>query len=178
MTIRTKSEIVENLQKIFTETTDFLNNINEQQFVQAPEGKWSSGQQTLHLIRSVKPVAVLMQGDIAQVEAFGKLKREPWDYETLVKNYLNLLNTGAKAPKPFDPKEIRPEDKTALITKFTEVNNFLIQTLDQWDEDKLDQYCIPHPLLGNFSIREMMFFTIYHTGHHLKFMKEYASVVV
>ena len=176
MTIDTKSEITENLHTIFNEVVEFLHNITEQQFMQAPEGKWSSGQQVLHLIRSIKPIAMLMQGDIAQIEAFGKLKRDPWDYDTLVHNYLNALKAGGKAPKPFEPKGVKPEDKEALTQKFVEVKDTLMNTLEQWDEDKLNQYCIPHPLLGNFSVREMMMFTVYHTGHHLRFMKAYTEV--
>lgn len=176
-TITSKLEIIKSLQAAFEEMNQFLNEITASQFVQAPEGKWSSGQQVIHLIRSTKPIAMLMQGDIAQIEAFGQLERTPWDYDTLVQNYCALLATGAKAPPQFAPKEVKPEDKDALVAKFVEAQQALLQALDKWEEAKLDQYCIPHPLLGNFSIREMMFFTIYHTGHHLRFMKAYAETV-
>jgi len=178
MTIKTKTEITENLHKVFTDVVEFLNSINTQQFMQAPEGKWSSGQQLLHLIRSIKPVMTLMQGNIEQIKVFGKLKRDPWDYDTLVHKYLNALKAGGKAPKIFEPKEVKPEDKAALVNKFIEVKDAFMKTLEQWEEAKFDQYCIPHPLLGSFSVREMMFFTIYHTEHHLKFMKAYAGVMV
>lgn len=172
--MHTKEEIIENLQRVFGDVNEFLNQITEEQFVLAPEGKWSNGQQVIHLIRSIKPIAVLLQGDITQIEAFGKLKRTPWDYDTLVQNYLNALNSGGKAPKAFEPKVVEPHEKAALVSKFAEIQNAFMQSLDQWDEEKIDQYCIPHPLLGNFSIREMLFFTVYHTLHHLKFMKAYA----
>lgn len=34
--------------------------------------------------------------------------------------------------------------------------------------DELDKYILPHPLLGKLTIREMMYFTIYHVEHHKK----------
>jgi hypothetical protein len=34
-------------------------------------------------------------------------------------------------------------------------------------EERLDQYLAPHPLLGKITLRELTFFTIYHSHHHL-----------
>lgn len=42
----------------------------------------------------------------------------------------------------------------------------LCASLDSFTEKELDQYVLPHPLLGKLTLREMMFFTIYHVQHH------------
>jgi hypothetical protein len=42
----------------------------------------------------------------------------------------------------------------------------LCLSLDTYSEDELDQYILPHPLLGKLTLREMLFFTIYHVKHH------------
>ena len=44
------------------------------------------------------------------------------------------------------------------------------ERLGNWSEKDLDKYKLPHPLLGKLTVREMLFFTIYHNEHHLKAM--------
>lgn len=41
-----------------------------------------------------------------------------------------------------------------------------------WSDPQLDQYLAPHPLLGKLTLRELGYFTIYHTEHHLNIIKE------
>jgi len=36
----------------------------------------------------------------------------------------------------------------------------------KWKEPQPDAYIAPHPLLGKITLRELVYFTIYHTGHH------------
>jgi hypothetical protein len=31
----------------------------------------------------------------------------------------------------------------------------------------MDYHVLPHPLLGPLSVREMLFFTVYHNTHHV-----------
>jgi len=40
------------------------------------------------------------------------------------------------------------------------------------DEDDLDRVMLPHPLLGKLTLREMLFFTIYHVEHHLGILRQ------
>lgn len=35
-------------------------------------------------------------------------------------------------------------------------------------DEILDTYQIPHPIIGLISVREMIYFTLYHYKHHLK----------
>ncbi len=42
----------------------------------------------------------------------------------------------------------------------------LISACEQWDETALDQYQVPHPVIGNLTVREMLFFTIHHNLRH------------
>lgn len=48
----------------------------------------------------------------------------------------------------------------------------LTSTMEQWEDAALDQYLAPHPLLGKITLRELGYFTIYHTEHHLAIIKE------
>lgn len=38
--------------------------------------------------------------------------------------------------------------------------------VDSWTEQDLDTVLLPHPLLGKLTVREMLYFTIYHAQHH------------
>jgi hypothetical protein len=40
----------------------------------------------------------------------------------------------------------------------------------QLSDTILDEYQIPHPLLGMLTVREFLFFTDYHTGYHTQTM--------
>ena len=39
---------------------------------------------------------------------------------------------------------------------------------DSFSEKQLDTFILPHPLLGKLTLREMLYFTIYHAEHHKK----------
>jgi hypothetical protein len=42
----------------------------------------------------------------------------------------------------------------------------LNKRLKKYSEASLDELILPHPLLGKLTLREMLYFTIYHAGHH------------
>lgn len=170
--IQSKADILHYLDDIFNEVAHFLTGLTKEQFIQTPEEKWSSGQQLEHLIRSTKPVYLLLQGDIANIEAFGKPERASWVYDELVKTYLAHLEKGGKAMGRFIPKQVNADQKEVLIQEFVQAKEELIKGLLQWQEEQMDNYCIPHPLIGKLTVREMMFFTIYHTRHHLQSIKK------
>jgi hypothetical protein len=44
--------------------------------------------------------------------------------------------------------------------------NQLASSIGRWREEDLDYYRLPHPLLGKLTVREMLFFTVYHNYHH------------
>ena len=53
----------------------------------------------------------------------------------------------------------------------------LLKAIDNWTEEELDTYLIPHPLIGKMTLRELLFFTVYHIGHHLKTIKNINKTV-
>lgn len=44
----------------------------------------------------------------------------------------------------------------------------LMSATGRWREWQLDRLRLPHPALGNLTVREMLFFTIYHHAHHVE----------
>lgn len=165
--IHNKTEIIQHINEAFDQVASFIKSITSAQFMQAPEGKWPAGQHLEHLIRSTQPINALLLGDIAHIKVFGQPERTTWNYDELVTNYQKHLADGAKARGQFVPSEVTPYQKAELIESFIDAKEQLIKAVEQWEDDQLDNYCIPHPLLGKLSVREMLFFTIYHTRHHM-----------
>ena len=52
------------------------------------------------------------------------------------------------------------------------MNRLAVIIYKKWKDAQLDQYIAPHPLLGKITVRELCYFTIYHTQHHLNIIKE------
>jgi hypothetical protein len=67
---------------------------------------------------------------------------------------------------PFTAKLISDTNKQAVITEFSRANQQFLAALKTWDDPTLDQYAMPHPLLGLLSAREMMYECHYHNQHH------------
>ena len=68
-----------------------------------------------------------------------------------------------------------PMSQKDLQEKFLEIWNLIggkfSKRIDQWSESSLDRFKLLHPLLGRLTLREMLFFTIFHNEHHLRAMK-------
>ncbi len=44
--------------------------------------------------------------------------------------------------------------------------------IGKWNDRNPDRTLLPHPLLGKLTVREMLYFTIYHVEHHLNILRE------
>ncbi len=49
---------------------------------------------------------------------------------------------------------------------------FIAALKNKTGESKLDDYLARHPLLGRITLRELCYFTIYHTEHHLNIINK------
>jgi len=154
-----------------TATTDFTNHIaslNEAKFTYAPAGKWSAGQQLEHLLRCTKPVytALGLPAFVLRL-LFGKSNRPSRNYDELVAKYKAKLLAGGAASGRFVPPSVSFAQQPAKLQQFTQLQQQLSQRVLRLSDSKLDGYLLPHPLLGKLTLREMLYFTIYHITHHL-----------
>lgn len=170
MDIHNKTQIKAALRQSFGAVVYAINDLNEQSFVTPwSEGKWSPSEIIGHLILSTKPVTRAMTTPKSKLEEiFGKNNREEHSFQGLKEKYLSRLSAGVKAPPMFTYSDATDEGKESLIGKFTSQLDQLLLQIDNWSEKDLSDYVLPHPAIGNLTIREMLFFTHYHTGHHLE----------
>jgi len=76
--------------------------------------------------------------------------------------------SGSGKMRPFKAKAVEDLD-TLKMLGFWEItaSKFRDRLTGVWTEELLDSRYLPHPLLGKLVAREMMYFIIHHTKHHL-----------
>ena len=161
--------IVQLLESKFDALTSLLENLPPEK-VQAPlaPGKWSAGQIAVHLVLSARPVVKGMSlPKTVLAEKFGTsngpLERT---FEDLLAHYRKTMQGGVTAPPQFTPEEVKAEQKNNLIADLRQVLSELIGVIRQWNEVDLSTYVMPNPALGKLTVREMLYFTAFHTEHH------------
>ncbi|MEA5460163.1 DinB family protein [Arcicella sp. LKC2W] len=162
----TKQEIIQKLSEGFNIVETSINHSAIDIFYQKKE-KWSAAQNIQHLILSVKPLNLAFTLPNFALLFFGKLNRSPRNYEEMVEKYHQKLAEGNVPTGQFTPKE-EDINKDELLKQFRTVNDTFLKKVDEFSEEDLDKYLLPHPLLGKLTLREMLYFTIYHTLHHYK----------
>lgn len=161
------SELQQKLNESHAQFISTIRNVPDVDFTKSVNQKWTAGQQLEHIIKSVSPVnqAFGLPG-FALKMLFGKANRASRTYDQLVEKYQGKLKLGGKAPDRFAPAHITVDQREARIKKLENLTVSLNRKLAGFSESKLEQFILPHPLLGKLTLREMMYFTIYHAGHH------------
>ena len=132
---------------------------------------WSPAETVRHLTKSTRPVVkALRMPRILLRLLFGKARRASMTYDEFCSRYVQALAEGGQAGR-FAPSAQSHDDqqswRTAIMRDFTHVNEDLQLVVRDWPEARLDRFQLPHPLLGKLTVREMLFFTLYHHRHHM-----------
>lgn len=173
-----KEQIIEKLDTAYGQFTDYVKDLTGDEFEFAVEGKWSAGQQTEHLIKSTKPLANgLGMPKFLLKSKFGKANRPSRSYEGVVECYKEKLDQGGTATSPYIPGKVAAKSQLKVTTELLETIGKLNKKIEKWTEEELDNYILPHPLLGKVTPREMLYFTIHHALHHQLLIKLYLKGV-
>ena len=166
----TMQEIEQRLHAVTGEFTGFCSGINDELFFYQPVDKWSIAQNVKHLTTSASntKLAFVLPKFIIRLYA-GKPDRSSKTYDELVAKYKSKLEQGGRASGRYIPKPIlSSKGKQKMLNDFSKIMNRLVDSIDKkWKDRQLDQYLAPHPLLGKITLRELCYFTIHHTLHHL-----------
>ncbi|MBN8565746.1 MAG: DinB family protein [Flavobacteriales bacterium] len=162
-----KQTLKNNLSERHNSFISNMHNLTDEEFVSCKNEKWSAGQQLEHIYLSVKPVRQILGLPRFTLKLiWGKANRESKSYDELVKKYIYKLEKGGRATGRFIPKVVSIEKRDKLNVELKNEINKLNSILDKFTEEELDYYILPHPLLGKLTLREIMYFTIYHVEHH------------
>lgn len=102
---------------------------------------------------------------------FGVSKRAELGYEGTIGAYREKLAAGGGATGRYVPEPVSASKKAELLGELDEQGARLAKAMEKWDEVQLSKFLLPHPLLGKLTVREMMFFTVYHMEHHLNILQ-------
>ena len=167
----TKAEIAVAFETEFTAVYNFFAAIDDAQFLAAPPGVWSPAENLVHLIKSCAPVIMALNLPKTGLRIrFGWVKQETRTLVQVRHTYVNeALAGGGKAGGPFLPEVLEPLDgaQKRILEKWQQKGIELQAALTKWSDKALDSYLLPHPLLGKMTVREILFFTLYHNMHHV-----------
>lgn len=173
--ISTKQEIIWGLANALATTTSFCETLTDEIFFHQPEIKWSIAQDISHLITATNSsrLAYTLPKFVVRLYT-GKPNRPSRSYDELVEKYKIKLAKGGKASGRFVPKPIAAaKGKQQLLSNFSVAMHKLALAIEKkWETNQLDQYLAPHPLLGKITLRELGYFNIYHTYHHLALIQQ------
>jgi len=140
-------------------------------FFERPGGKWSVAENMQHLVLSVNTTTLAYSLPKFMVKwVGGKPTRESMSYDELLAKYEKKIADGAIASARYVPKPIEVKyGKEKLLQRWNKVTTSFIKAIsDKRTENDLDHYQARHPLLGPITLRELGYFTIFHTKHHLE----------
>ena len=168
--IFTREDILENLDKIVASLTEFYGNISPEIFFELPnDGGWSPEKNLRHLIKSTQPIYLGLIFPKFTLYLFGLRKKKSMSMIQVQKAYLEKLNSGRGAGV-FTPignnLKVDPELQKKMIYDFITLFAKYKKQIAQWKDQDLDNYNLPHPILGNITVREMILFSLFHLFHH------------
>ncbi|HET7233811.1 MAG TPA: DinB family protein [Longimicrobium sp.] len=173
---RTRDDIVRELERVRIESRAYWMSFAPDGFLAALGEAWSPADNVRHLTKSVRPVAMALRIPRLMLRLrFGRARAPSRTYGALVEVYRGKLAAGGQAGS-YAPSPLRAEGdpeaaRARILAQHDEAVAALIQACARWSEDALDRYQLPHPLLGNLTIREMLFFTVYHNQHHVNVVR-------
>lgn len=149
-----------------------VSGLSESQFSIAPADKWTAGQHLEHIQLAVNPIAkALILPRFVLRRVLAKANRPSKTYEGLVEKYQTSIENGGKASGKFIPPPVLWQQRGSLIRKLPKTISNIQKRLDKLSESDLDNLVAPHPLLGKITLRELLYFTIYHVQHHQKLIQ-------
>lgn len=168
----TGEEIARELSALHARSRDFWNGFSSSEFFFPPGNAWSPADNVRHLLKSNLPVVRALITPKFLLLGFGMGFRPSRSYEEVRERYLARLAAGVTAgrfaPRPLGSSDQTEERREALMTALDQTSEHLTAAVSKWREWQLDRFRLPHPALGKLTVREMLFFTLYHNLHHVR----------
>ncbi|MBU2927262.1 DinB family protein [Winogradskyella psychrotolerans] len=170
-----KEAIADLIDAKHSELITWLQNQPDEFWTLGPESKWTTGQQTLHLLQSIIPLNnVLSLPKFLLRFKYGKANRPVRTYDAVAKRYHELLidakGTTFKGSKNMKVPKL--SDKQYLLNRLQTEEKKLQYKTRRISDHNLDTVVLPHPLMGKMPVRELIMWTAHHVEHHTEILKK------
>ncbi|MCC6297881.1 MAG: DinB family protein [Anaerolineales bacterium] len=166
-----KAELFSKLKDSNQRVLNWFTEISADKFFQREGEVWSASDNVDHLIKSHKPIAMALKLPKLSLRGmFGWADQPSRSYEAVCQVYREAIAQGGVASGRYLPGQQNPENleaaKADLLNQFAKASADVASSAEKWNEADLDGYLLPHPLIGKLTVREMLYFTIYHNLRH------------
>lgn len=167
------AEIVRELHSLHDRSRALWSGFSTTEFFFPQGDAWSPADNVRHLLKSNRPVLrALRTPKVLLLFRFGAGLRPSHSYAEVRERYRARLAAGVTAgrfaPRPLGSSDQTEEHRGALMAALDQVSQDLTGAVSGWREWPLDRFRLPHPALGRLTVREMLFFTLYHNFHHVQ----------
>ncbi len=183
--LHSKEQIIDQLHQIQQNVSQTVQAIPTVQFFQGTAEAWSPCDYLKHLLLAVKPFAKGLSYPPEQIGAmFGVPDHPSCSFAEVVALYQAQLKRGLRAedvpnmlPMGFRMPEAVTDVQAYLVQSWNDAHVKLYAGLNHWSESDLDTHQFNHAALGLMTVREILFFTIYHNTIHWRDIQAAASPV-
>jgi hypothetical protein len=166
------TEIQAALTRVDAEVSRYFASIPAGVFFAHPPQVWSPAENVAHLVKSIRPVVLALRVPRRLSGLIWGAPASSRTFAELVAFYKAALAAGGTAPAQFVPELAEPTGdldaaKATILADWQRTAAKLEAALANWKDEDLDKANLPHPLLGKLTVREVLFFTLYHNLHHV-----------
>ena len=164
--VPTPADIAGALADAETRVADYFAPLPDDIFSAGSAERWSPAHHLLHLTLAHRPLSgALRLPRVALLAVGGKTTRESRSYAEMRDTYRAALSAGGSASGRYLPV-LKGQTRAALVSDFRQASRELREALEGWNASDLNTYLLPHPILGKLTVREMLYFSVYHQYHH------------
>lgn len=153
---------------------EYLGSLPPAVYFAGSDERWSPARHARHLTLSNRPlIQALRLPRLALLAVGGRAEngRVGRGFSTMRETYLTALKAGARASGRFLPTlegSRNAAGQAAGVAELRESAEGLSAAAARWPDADLDGLTLPHPVLGRLTLREMLYFAVYHHSHHLE----------
>ena len=171
----TAVEINQALQQAVASCAATARQYEETVFLRQAHERWSRAEHLIHLTKVASSVCKALQMPASMLQStFGAVQHTTRPYDEIVEHYDTALKGDFVRALPFCTFQTDTDTQDSVLLGFVQQHEILGQLLLQRTEEELDACQIPHPAMGNLTLREFYYFLIYHIGHHQRGIEQVA----
>ncbi len=168
--IYSREELISGAERIFSSSAEFFLSLKTEDFFKSFNDSWSAEKNLRHLIKSTLPIYLGIKSPKFLLQLlFGKGRARSRSYSEIKQDYLSRLAAGSGAGifEPLFNSAGKPEEQKRLVDDWIEMGKNFATAFKALSEEQLDSLNMPHPILGNITVREMILFSLIHIFHHV-----------